>query len=46
MIYEILVKEGYARVDTVPPDVKYSNIFLTAENESRTNNLGLWKKCQ
>jgi micrococcal nuclease len=46
MINEILVKEGYARVDTVPPDVKYSNIFLTAENESRTNNLGLWKKCQ
>lgn len=46
MINEVLVKEGYARIDTVPPDIKYSKIFLAAEKEARTNDRGLWKKCR
>lgn len=45
MINEQLVSEGYARISTFPPDVKYSQIFLAAEKEARLGNVGLWKKC-
>lgn len=41
---EQLVKEGYARVMTVPPDIKYQDIFLRAERYARQNNKGLWGK--
>lgn len=40
-----LVREGYARVSTYPPDVKYQNQFLESEKYARENNLGLWGKC-
>ena len=46
MINEELVKEGYARVETIPPDVKYSQILLSAEKDARSNNRGLWSKCR
>lgn len=46
IINEVLVKEGYAKIDTVPPDVKYSRLFIAAEIEARTNSRGLWKKCR
>jgi micrococcal nuclease len=46
MINEKLVLEGYARLDTVPPDVKYSQKFINAEGMAKANNLGLWQKCQ
>lgn len=42
MVNETLVKEGYARVSTFPPDVKYHERFLVAEREARTANRGLW----
>jgi endonuclease YncB( thermonuclease family) len=38
-----LVEEGYARVLTVPPDVKYRDIFINAEQNARSKKLGLWK---
>jgi micrococcal nuclease len=40
-----LVKNGFAFAATFPPDVKYANLFLTAQNEARQKNLGLWQKC-
>lgn len=45
MINEQLVAEGYARISTFPPDVKYSQLFLAAEKKARLENVGLWKKC-
>ena len=39
-----LVAEGYANVVTYPPDVKYSEQFLKAEQEARKSDLGLWNK--
>jgi micrococcal nuclease len=44
-VNEFLVREGYAKVSTYPPDVKYQEIFLTAENNARENNRGLWQEC-
>jgi len=40
-----LVKNGFAYAATFPPDVKYANVFLTAQKEARQKNLGLWQKC-
>lgn len=40
----LLVKEGYANVMTVPPNVKYAEEFVKLEREARENNRGLWKK--
>lgn len=42
MINELLVREGYARVATYPPDVKYQERFLVAENLARAEGKGLW----
>lgn len=41
-----LVEEGYAKADTVPPDIKNKDLFLQAERTARINNLGLWNSCQ
>lgn len=46
MINDLLVKEGYARVSTYPPDVKYQAIFSASEKIAQEQNLGLWsEKC-
>jgi micrococcal nuclease len=45
MINEKLVKDGFAKVATFPPDVKYMDRFRAAEKFARENNLGLWSKC-
>lgn len=45
MINEVLVKQGYARINTFPPDVKYANLFLLAQKEAQNQNRGLWKSC-
>lgn len=37
-----LVKQGYARVFTYPPDVKYAQLFVNLEREARIKNRGLW----
>lgn len=38
-----LVKQGYAMVMTVPPNVKYAELFLSLQQEARENNRGLWR---
>lgn len=40
-----MVKEGYARAATFPPDVKYEAAFLQAERDARERQLGLWGEC-
>ncbi|GAW92058.1 thermonuclease family protein [Calderihabitans maritimus] len=37
-----LVRRGYARVMTVPPNVKYADLFLSLEQEARRQKRGLW----
>jgi len=37
-----LVKEGYARVATYPPNVKYQDQFLAAQRYAREHDKGLW----
>lgn len=39
-----LVKNGYAMVMTVPPNVKYAEEFIRLQQEARENNKGLWKQ--
>lgn len=40
----ILVREGYAKASTYPPDVKYQEYFSRMEKEARENNKGLWNE--
>jgi len=43
MLNEVLVREGYAQVYTVPPNVKYQELFLSAQREAREKGKGLWR---
>lgn len=43
-INEEMVKNGYAMVMTVPPNVKYAKLFLKLQQEAREHNRGLWKE--
>ena len=45
-VNDYLVKEGFAKSSTFPPDVKYQQQFLDSEKQARDNNLGLWAGCQ
>lgn len=44
-VNDYLVREGFAKVYTYPPDVKFNEQFLEAERQARELNKGLWKKC-
>jgi endonuclease YncB( thermonuclease family) len=41
-VNDVLVREGYARVSTFPPDVRFAEQFKLAEREARDNKRGLW----
>jgi micrococcal nuclease len=41
-----LVQEGYARLETFPPDVSNAKLFSTLQHEAIVNRKGLWKLCQ
>ncbi|MCS7243338.1 MAG: thermonuclease family protein [Candidatus Calescibacterium sp.] len=43
MLNYILLKEGYAKVYTVPPNVKYQDKFLEAQRSAQREKKGLWK---
>jgi len=45
-VNEYLAREGYASQSTFPPDVKYAELFLTAAEDAREKNKGLWKACK
>jgi micrococcal nuclease len=37
-----LVKEGYATVMTVPPNVRHADLFVKLQQDARNNKKGLW----
>jgi micrococcal nuclease len=39
-----LVKQGYAQIMTIPPNVKYAERFLKLQRRARNNNRGLWNE--
>lgn len=39
-----IIREGYASPLTIPPSVRYSELFLKAYREARENKRGLWKQ--
>lgn len=43
MVNSLLVKQGYARVATYPPNVRYQELFQQLEKEARNARRGLWK---
>src|SRR5713101_4339670 len=43
MINAELVAQGYAQTMTIPPNVKYQDLFLKNHREARLLQLGLWK---
>lgn len=45
-VNDYLVREGFAKVLTYPPDVKYNEQFRQAEKEARETGRGLWGKCR
>lgn len=38
-----IVQQGYASLMTIPPNVKYADLFLKLYQEARKNQRGLWK---
>lgn len=42
MFNAILIREGYAQLMTVPPNVKYSDLFVKLQKQAREQNKGLW----
>ncbi len=44
-VNDYLVREGFAKVLTIPPDVKYSGQFLEAQKQARVAKRGLWSRC-
>ena len=44
-VNDYLVRAGFARVLTYPPDVKYNEQFRQAEEEAKENKRGLWGRC-
>lgn len=39
-----IVRQGYASLLTIPPNVKYADLFRALYQEARENNRGLWKE--
>lgn len=44
-VNDLMLKNGLARIENIPPDTKYYPLFLESERQARENNLGLWKEC-
>jgi micrococcal nuclease len=44
MVNAELVGRGYAQVMTVPPNVRYQELFLKLQREARDAGRGLWKR--
>lgn len=42
MYNAILVKEGYGKIATFPPDIKYVDLFRELDKSAREKNLGMW----
>ncbi len=40
----VIMREGYAQILTIPPNVKYADLFLACQREAREKMRGLWGK--
>lgn len=45
-VNDYLVREGFGKVLTYPPDVKFNEQFRQAEREAKEGNRGLWGACK
>lgn len=45
MLNQELVAQGYAQSSTYPPDVKYQDLFVEAQQQARDEGRGLWGAC-
>ena len=45
LLSDYLIRYGFGTVLSLPPDNKLTSQLLQAENEARTLERGLWKKC-
>lgn len=46
LVNDYLVRYGYAYASEYPPDIKYSERFLQAQQEAVEQNRGLWSYCK
>ena len=44
-VNDYLLREGFAKALTYPPDVKYTEQFLEAQKEAKELKKGLWGRC-
>jgi micrococcal nuclease len=44
-VNDVLARQGYANVLTIPPNVSHVDEFVAAVADARANNRGLWKAC-
>lgn len=44
MFNAIIVAEGYAQLMTIPPNVRYVDMFKVLQTEARENSRGLWQR--
>lgn len=45
-VNDYLVKQGFAKASTYPPDTKYAEQFKKAQRQAREKERGLWEKCE
>ena len=45
-VNDYLIRQGFAKNLTYPPDIKHNARFLEAEKEARDNLRGLWGECK
>lgn len=45
LVNDYLVRQGFARSSSYPPDIKYQEQFRQAEAEAQAGNLGMWAGC-
>lgn len=44
-VNDYLITNGFAKIMTIKPDIKFSQQFKEEQAEAKINNLGIWKIC-
>lgn len=44
MLNDLIISSGYASPLTIPPNVKYKDLFLKSYKSARANKIGLWSE--
>lgn len=45
LVNDYLVRQGFARASSYPPDIKYQEIFRQSEAKAQAGNIGMWAGC-